>query len=682
MGWETIQPKSASTVCELPPAAEPVSQRTALPGHDVETASPDGFRRRISEGIARFRRSLSSLVNALPGFSRVKADSPARSTRRLLVSLLDGLGPSTVNHAKLGVELNKLADGKQRWMQQDPEHGEQQFAEMVRGVLDERWPGKKALPLEEAVGAMAGPGFPDLPQAPLCEQLAALVRAKAGDYRATEVLKANHQNEIRRMGFEVAKHTAEHIFLKGPVLSAALKAFDKASQACRYQPGATAEELRIARDTLEEAGNHLLAALESTHARKAGRALGSRLYANQNLATFYIKARNQAQANLYDQFCDNYVGPAPSSAAIVEKASQARALRAQIARDGPQRLRGAPRGAEERYFLALRKKFPYLERVSSIEAPDGDADMKALRDALDRLPTTISGREKSPGGAAPDYGDALEVLNQVVAAADRKVAVLVAETVEKIGQLGQERATPERARNAQQLVLATNSAVLGKLPVNEQMTLMKLICGNLEKRPATTKKWRTFLDAQERLCRAMGLRPELLAHEKQLRRDVTNKLGEHKEMLRNARDLWHTYTPQQQRALLKKIASVHCEALGCEPPRDIVFDSAEHGCLWMHDDRRIVIGSAGGCHMDFELTMACLFHENTHNWQDQLVRGLTGKDSAHDPLHEQALIFKANLPFYSQPRWGYFQYRLQPVEAHAYRSGRLLAADLMRMLAS
>lgn len=91
-------------------------------------------------------------------------------------------------------------------------------------------------------------------------------------------------------------------------------------------------------------------------------------------------------------------------------------------------------------------------------------------------------------------------------------------------------------------------------------------------------------------------------------------------------------------------------------------------------------------YLDFEDMVDSVFHENTHNWQDQLVKGLKLEGAEKNPLHEQALIFAVNRPFYLGWRdgsvSGYMAYRGQPMEAHAFRSGRLLGGDLMRMLAS
>ncbi len=94
---------------------------------------------------------------------------------------------------------------------------------------------------------------------------------------------------------------------------------------------------------------------------------------------------------------------------------------------------------------------------------------------------------------------------------------------------------------------------------------------------------------------------------------------------------------------------------------------------------------------DFEIALDTAFHENSHNWQDQLSLAVLAGEWQHrkqDPLYEQACLFAINQSFYDcsaapnkaggpeyQPA-----YREQPLEAHAYRAGAKLSAAVMRML--
>jgi len=686
MGSGTVQTKTPSPVLAMPPGTGGVPQQTALAGRDVKTTPPDTFRQRLTRSFQQLGQRLSSLATALPGSSR--SDTAGRSTRTQLVKLLDRLDSGDLDAAKLGIEFGRLAHEKRQWTQADPANADAKFGQMVRTLADQRWPGRNILHIEMAVGLTVTPAYGHLPEAHVREQLAALVTAHADDYRAVEGLKASHKNEIRKLGFDTARQIADGIFWKGGRLAAALKAFDKAEMGCEYKAGATKADLESARSALEEAGNQLLDALETTHPKQARQALAARYFATGNWRAIFARPRNRAQADLYGQFIDGYnLSTPPSQAAVVRKSEQAKALLTQVAQDEPRRLRGAQRTPETQYFRELRKQRRYLERVDVLAAPANDADTKTFRAALDRLPTSIRGPGKSADGDAPDFANALETLHEALAAADRKVAPMVANTLGQIQQLEKVSEVAERAEKAQQLVANTNDAVLMKLPVREQLALLKLLRGNLTRQPPTEPRWKPFLAAQSRLYMAMHLDPQFLRLEKQVRHEVVNELRKDKKMLQDARDLWHTYTPAQRRQVILKVAQVHSKALGCDPPRDVRFstDPAVKGYQWRPHERVIVVGTTNRRFTDFEDMMDGVFHENSHNWQDQLVKDFRQLDPAtreRNPLHAQALMFAANQPFYNDGTPDYHAYRMQPVEAHAYRTGMKLGAELMRMLSN
>ena len=66
------------------------------------------------------------------------APAAERGTRKELMSLLNCLQSGDFDGPKLGAGLDKLAAEKQRWMLEDPEHGEQKLNNMLRSVLDQR----------------------------------------------------------------------------------------------------------------------------------------------------------------------------------------------------------------------------------------------------------------------------------------------------------------------------------------------------------------------------------------------------------------------------------------------------------------------------------------------------------------------------------------------------------------
>ncbi len=696
MGWESIQSTTTSGVFEPSSGPGPIASQSALVGHDVKTAPPEGFRQRLVRGIQQFGRRLASICTAGPGGARrTDANTASRSTRTQLENLFKKLGSASPNMRKVGIDLDKLAEAKRQWAEPDPQNADQSFEEMVRTVLDQRWPGEKVLELEKALAASSTPEArePLAPRPlPLSDALAEVITAKASDHRAVEALKAQHKNAIRDMGFTDAKNTADGIFWKGPILAAALKEFDKATRACEYKPDATEQDLRTARDELELAGDKLLHALEQEHPKKAVAAVGARYSAPATWKAISVKARNRTQADLYSQFIRDYkIGRPVKLAQALEKSGQAKNLLKQVAADGPQPRPGRRRGPEEQYFHVLRKQRRYLSFAAAIKAPEDDADMKELRETLQRLPTSVDGAGKRSNGEAVNYLDALDTLNQAIAVADRRVETLVAnvtEQIKQIKQIGSRSTSAERAEEALQLVENTNSAILMKLPAQQQLALLKQLRGDLTHQPPAKEQWRRFLTAQHCLYSNMSLQPQLLQKEKVARNAVMDELRPHRKMLQEARDLWNTYTPHERHKVLMKIATAHSRALGCDPPLDIRFTSDPEvgGCLWHPDEQTILIGTSSRAHLDFEDIVDAVFHENSHNFQFQLAARVEGKTpppiTEGDLLYDQALLFSTNMRFFNYPTTDYYAYRLQPMEKHAYHAGPKFAADLMRMLAS
>ncbi|WP_129778570.1 hypothetical protein [Peristeroidobacter soli] len=622
---------------------------------------------------------------------RAAACVQQRHARSQIEALLDRLASRQASAAGLAADLRKLSEAKQQWALSDPQFSEEAFGDLLRTVLERQWPGKKVLHLEKALHerclAAAGDSVPEELR-PLRDQLSALITTQADSSRAVEGLKAKHRNELQKMGFGTARQIAAGILWKGPVLSAALKAFDQANKACEFKPGATEAQLRAARDELEHAGDNLLDALDRTHPKLAPAALSARYSATANWRAVHIQPKNQAQADLYNRFVEGHnFDTSPGKALVLDKSRQAKALLREVAEHNTQRQPGTPRTAEEQYFRELSRQRRYLERVDDLDSAADDPDMKEFQALLAQLPTSPQGARRDPGEAAPDYAKALETLQLTVEAADQKVAMLIADTVEQIAQLERESSITQRAKQARQLVQRTSLAVLMKLPVREQLILLRQVRGHLRGQPPNDPRWRPFLDAQSKLYRAMQLSPAFLRHEKEQRRTLMSWLQRDKKMLREARDLWHTYTPGQMRDIMMKIAQAHSRALNCEPPQDIRFttDPDVKGYRWLRDQRVILVGTVNRQFLDFEDMIAGLCHENSHNWQDQLAKQVQEEHpvSQEDhPLHEQALSFAANHGFYIRANTDYLAYRSQPVEAHAFRTGAKFSADLMRMLAS
>ncbi len=169
------------------------------------------------------------------------------------------------------------------------------------------------------------------------------------------------------------------------------------------------------------------------------------------------------------------------------------------------------------------------------------------------------------------------------------------------------------------------------------------------------------------------------------RDELMGELRRDKPQLQQARDLWHTYTPEQMTAVMRTIVNAHSKVLGIEPPRGTRLSGIVKGAHWDDEEREIVVGRATSAYRDFEFVMSVLFHENSHNWQHRLADG-QGRSppaiAAGNPLYNQAMLFEANMHFYNTAQSEWNDYKLQPLEVHAYRAGDKFTSALLRMLES
>jgi hypothetical protein len=86
---------------------------------------------------------------------------------------------------------------------------------------------------------------------------------------------------------------------------------------------------------------------------------------------------------------------------------------------------------------------------------------------------------------------------------------------------------------------------------------------------------------------------------------------------------------------------------------------------------------------DFEKAIDLAFHENSHNYQNELVKKLeNGTLDRNDPAYEQAQLFEINdgPQAYVDGAEDFDVYKKQPLEEHAHQNGPETAKVFMKAI--
>ena len=159
-----------------------------------------------------------------------------------------------------------------------------------------------------------------------------------------------------------------------------------------------------------------------------------------------------------------------------------------------------------------------------------------------------------------------------------------------------------------------------------------------------------------------------------------------------AKKNWPTMSDTQKEAFLQKVLDIQCAEMKKKIPNFAVpkittFSKAaqkvkedkltnESGYF---RDGKLYINDQKASFKDFADVINTVIHENTHNYQDQLVGMLERGELENDPRKNQAILFRLNQDEYQDtPKRDNYKgdydeafeaYEKQPRELHAMRAG-------------
>lgn len=531
---------------------------------------------------------------------------------------------------------------------------------------------------------------------------------------ASALLERGHRGEMAKLRplCEAIETVTKSSADQDPQVRSALTKFTAARRDCGFNSTRRSDQLSDGRERLAKAAWEILHRLDEISVTERlrteiSRALTDSFRGRAN-AALQFQPKTLKQWQLRQDVIEAWRTWETSIAALERGIAAVDALRNEIARDAVAPIRSN----DEKAYLRLYAQYHSRARQHRQLAPRGqtqqerdafhDTYVKPLSAALlaSSARHAALAHDETPGR----FTQALESLEEVKTKADALLAQYTGVLEAAVDALSPAR-HPDRTKRSKDAVnLVNNSAdvVLQELSSERQIKLLEAL-------RAAPNLHRTddFRKAQSKVYRATRLESNFLQAEKALRKEVIESLiRTDKARLQTAQREWSAMGRDEKREVLQLIVAAHCKAADFKKPQDveISFDvnAAFNGRrstlvgTWDPESRVIWFRRDGPVEGDLEMAIEAVFHENSHNRQQQLSESIRRSPDEfaqiHPALAGQAALFAANEQFTdilddsrvsegpSQPDAYESAYREQPTEAHAFHSGQRFARGLMRAL--
>jgi hypothetical protein len=220
----------------------------------------------------------------------------------------------------------------------------------------------------------------------------------------------------------------------------------------------------------------------------------------------------------------------------------------------------------------------------------------------------------------------------------------------------------------------------------------------LDKLRGTTEMGKDERKAQRLIYASLELDEDFLEEDKKKRKLVAGKLTDSHEKraeLRDFRSNWSKKSLEQKLGIVRKALEAQCEAMGFgdDPPEIVTYSDPGSKKLienghFNHDDGKIYLNTdpKASLSRDLDETLDLIFHENSHNYQDKLIKRLDPSSSnplaPSDPEYPQALLFQLNVGPHSYVKGeeDFVDYKKQPLEEHAHDNGPKTAKAVLDKL--
>jgi hypothetical protein len=198
--------------------------------------------------------------------------------------------------------------------------------------------------------------------------------------------------------------------------------------------------------------------------------------------------------------------------------------------------------------------------------------------------------------------------------------------------------------------------------------------------------------AQREVYKTLKLDPTFVKEDKKKRKEIVKELVPDKAAkaeFKDKRKNWSKQTDDQKIAMIRKAVEAQSKVLGIPAPEIVKVNNPPKDGLITNgyfnpDDGKIYINlNPASSVNDFEKAIDLAFHENSHNYQNELVKKLeNGTLDKSDPAYEQAQLFEINegSQAYVPGAEDFSVYKKQPLEEHAHLNGPETAKVFMKAI--
>jgi hypothetical protein len=211
-------------------------------------------------------------------------------------------------------------------------------------------------------------------------------------------------------------------------------------------------------------------------------------------------------------------------------------------------------------------------------------------------------------------------------------------------------------------------------------------------RGPSTKMTPEYRAAQREVYKTLKLDPAFVKEDKKKRKEIIKALVPDKAAkaeFKNKRKNWSKQSDDEKIAMIKKAVQAQSKVLGIPAPEIVKVNEPPSGGLITNGyfnpvDGKIYINLHPDSSVnDFEKAIDLAFHENSHNYQNELVKKLeNGTLDKNDPAYEQAQLFEINdgPQAYVDGDEDFDVYKKQPLEEHAHLNGPQTAKVFMKAI--
>jgi hypothetical protein len=314
-----------------------------------------------------------------------------------------------------------------------------------------------------------------------------------------------------------------------------------------------------------------------------------------------------------------------------------------------------------------------------------DADLKKAGAVVASNPTLKAARKKY-SDARNSLADDYKAKNYPAAAKFVEPLKTAVKELLKVAADNDKVAGPKAIAAEKAVKDLVKSKKLGGKSNAEKIQLLKDLRG-----PSTvmTPEYRA---AQREVYKTLKLDPAFVKEDKKKRKEIIKTLVPDKAAkaeFKDKRKNWSKQTDDQKIAMIRKAVQAQSKILGIpapeivkvnEPPKDGLITNG----YFNPDDGKIYINlNPASSVNDFEKAIDLAFHENSHNYQNELVKKLeNGTLDKNDPAYEQALLFEINEgpQAYVDGAEDFAVYKKQPLEEHAHQNGPETAKVFMKAI--